>query len=194
MKNNNVLWKIAGLVIIIAVVSSLATMALTGNVVSITKPSAEVSKCTNDCSAACVKTIGVKDAKGLSACKSACRTTCNLPYKVYSTDEVDAKLKGLSTGTSNFGECSVVYSSREFSCGQICLSEGGINTNCVSGLFTAGYIEVVNSTSIPGNLESKVTPMSSIISCSQDPKLLLTNTFGISVDKLSDIDMACMCC
>jgi len=98
MKNNNVLWKIAGLVIIIAVISSLATMALTGNVVSVEKNSVDKKACEATCKQTCAVNKSLTRAQ-LSSCQGKCISACS-KVEVYTKAEIDAKLATLSVGST----------------------------------------------------------------------------------------------
>ena len=52
MKSNQI-WMIVGIVIVVAVIASVATVSLTGNVISVQKSSAEVNKCVVSCQKDC---------------------------------------------------------------------------------------------------------------------------------------------
>ena len=85
MKSNQI-WMIVGIVIVVAVIASVATVSLTGNVISVQKSSTELNKCVSSCQKDC-SSLPYRDR---NLCKSKCVNSCPKYDDVYTKAEIDA--------------------------------------------------------------------------------------------------------
>jgi len=88
MENKTNWWMIVGIVVVVAVIASLVTLQVTGNVISMTRPTADKTACTNACVAE--KCTGLTRT-AIIQCRRACLSSCS-KVEVYTKDEVDALL------------------------------------------------------------------------------------------------------
>ncbi len=90
MKNNMNLWTIIGIVIVVAVIASLITTGITGNVINLKKSSIEANDCLKNCQKECLKL----PVKNRPACNKKCLDSCN---QIYTKAEVDDMMKNVAT-------------------------------------------------------------------------------------------------
>ena len=85
-------WTVVGISLIVAVIASLATMSITGNVIVKTDNSRE---CTKICSSSCKNaTVGNTSISCYNTCYSSCINSAPLA-DVYTKKEVDSLLKNI---------------------------------------------------------------------------------------------------
>jgi len=94
MKNKTNWWLIAGIVVVVAVIASLITLQVTGNVVRVTNT--DRTACYNACVADSCSNM---TRTTLNRCKSSCSSSCS-KVDVYTKAEVDALLANIG-GSGN---------------------------------------------------------------------------------------------
>jgi len=108
MKENKInWWLIIGIVVVVAVITALVTLQVTGNVISVAKNTSEVNSCRSTYYKECV---GSYPSNGLTRtvrtqCSTDCKAQCPATNEVYTKAEVDALLAKISVGGSTPKNC-----------------------------------------------------------------------------------------
>ncbi len=138
MKNNNMKsnskinwWLLIGILIVIAIVIYFITVGITGNIVKVTNPTSEISKCISDCQKACLKL----PSKDRISCRSKCVASCPKYADVYTKDEVDALIPDKVLNMLN--KCEVVRTGNSGNNGDFICGEK--NKKCISGQLDAFF-------------------------------------------------------